>query len=69
MCPVYIVAVNYTKKVLHNNASLANLCRRQKDVTDIHVKFPTFLSQFNEIWSFSTDFTKIRLVGAALIRG
>jgi len=40
----------YKNKVLHNNAFMAKLrCRQQKTFVGLHVKYLTFLSDFNQI--------------------
>jgi len=47
-------------RIAINNAFMAILCRWQqcKLYLGIHIKCPIFLSDFTEIWIFSTDFHK-----------
>jgi len=47
-------------RVAINNAFMAILCRWQqcKLYLGVHVKCPIFLSDFTQIWIFSTDFRK-----------
>jgi hypothetical protein len=43
--------------LLHNKAFVSHVAGNNKTYVRLHVKFPIFLSDFNEIWRLSVDFS------------
>jgi hypothetical protein len=52
---VSIFSTNFDENVSQCNKNLARYCQMWQR---LHVKYPLFLSDFNETWIFSTDFWK-----------
>jgi hypothetical protein len=55
MC-VFVFRITFVWNIYHYEDNLARYCYKMWKL--LRVKYPLFLSDFNETWSFSTDFRK-----------
>jgi hypothetical protein len=65
MC-VFIFSIKFVCNISHPKKKMSEIC--SKIYICVHVKYPLFLSDFSDTWTFSIDFRKILITNFMKIR-